>query len=254
MKKFITILLITISFNSIAQEENSPIKITIQTPTNNQQLSVEFYESLNYTVISHDEPTVVTDGKMLIEINPDRFARAGVKFYKDSWRIEIEKLKKLTNVYTIEDGFMLNDLNGCWIYLMESNLNIDFTPSDSQPKGITGNFMGLSLESPNMKKSLEIWEALDFSITTGAIEKGFVIIKNKSGFSVSMMKPLTCPHLFFNPSLTFFNGKENLDIIDKIRRINIPITEEITRFNKDGIVDNIIIRDPGGLGFFIFND
>ncbi len=68
------------------------------------------------------------------------------------------------------------------------------------------------------------------------------------------MKPNACPHLFFNPSLTYFNGKNNIDIIAKIRALNISITEEITHFNKEGKVDNIIIRDPGGFGFFLFND
>jgi hypothetical protein len=68
------------------------------------------------------------------------------------------------------------------------------------------------------------------------------------------MKPLTCLHLFFNPSLTYFNGGNNLAVIENIRKLGIPITEEITHFNKDGIVDNIIIRDPGGFGFFVFND
>jgi len=68
------------------------------------------------------------------------------------------------------------------------------------------------------------------------------------------MQPYSCPHLFFNPSMTFFNGKENLQIIERIRNLDIPITEEIREFNKEGIADNIIIRDPGGYGFFIFSD
>lgn len=46
----------------------------------------------------------------------------------------------------------------------------------------------------------------------------------------------------------------NLAVIKKIRELNIPIVEEISTFNKEGIVDNIIIRDPGGYGFFIFSD
>ncbi len=54
--------------------------------------------------------------------------------------------------------------------------------------------------------------------------------------------------------MTFFNGKDNLNLIAKIREAGIPITEEITHFNKENIVDNIIIRDPGGYGFFIFSD
>jgi hypothetical protein len=43
-------------------------------------------------------------------------------------------------------------------------------------------------------------------------------------------------------------------VIQKIRDLNIPITEEITAFNTECIVDNVIIRDPEGFGFFVFND
>ena len=58
----------------------------------------------------------------------------------------------------------------------------------------------------------------------------------------------------YNPSLTYFNGGKNLPVIAAIREAGIPITEEITHFNEDGIVDNVILRDPGGYGFYIFND
>ena len=69
------------------------------------------------------------------------------------------------------------------------------------------------------------------------------------------MNPLMCPHLFFNPSLTYFNGKENNPkVIKRLRELKITITEEITHFNDKGIADNVIICDPGGYGFFIFND
>jgi hypothetical protein len=63
------------------------------------------------------------------------------------------------------------------------------------------------------------------------------------------MKPFSCPYLFYNPSLTFFNGKENNPkVIQKVR----DLTEEITAFNTEGIVNNVIIRDPGGFGLFVF--
>ena len=45
-----------------------------------------------------------------------------------------------------------------------------------------------------------------------------------------------------------------MEVIGKVRELGIPIAEEITHFNKEGLVDNIIIRDPGGYGFFIFSD
>jgi hypothetical protein len=36
--------------------------------------------------------------------------------------------------------------------------------------------------------------------------------------------------------------------------LDIKVEEEITAFNPDGIIDNVILRDEGGYGFFVFND
>jgi hypothetical protein len=62
------------------------------------------------------------------------------------------------------------------------------------------------------------------------------------------------PHLFFNPSLTYFNGKNNLAVIESLRESGIPLAQEITHFNDKGIVDNVILQDAGGLGIFVFSD
>lgn len=249
MKNHICILitlLITVS-NLYAQ------MTIIQTPTNNVDQSLDFYQKLNYKVIAKEPMPVLTDGKGVIQINPDRFARAGVKMYSDSWKEKATELKELTMVWDIDNGYLLNEGNGCWIYLLEGETGFEFTPEES-PFGMAGNFMGVSLETSDMERSYKIWELLGFSIVMGELGKGFIVMANESGFSVSMMNILTCPHLFFNPSMTFFNGDKNMEIIKNIREAGIPITEEITHFNKEGIVDNIIIRDPGGLGFFIFSD
>ena len=116
---------------------------------------------------------------------------------------------------------------------------------------VLGNNMGLSLETTDFEKSNQIWQAVGFKKSD---QQGWVVFKNEDGLIVSLMKPNNCPHLFFNPSLTCFNGAANPDIIQKIRDLDIPITEEITQFNKQGLVDKLILRDPGGYGFFVFND
>lgn len=227
---------------------------TIHTPTNNLQNSLDFYQKLQFKTIQHEQLTLVTDGKALIEINPDRFARAGVKMYQSDWSTTVAELEKETAVTKITDGYLLGDPSGTWIYLIEKEVNIDFESSENA-FGITGNFAGLSLETTDMKKSAAIWQILGLEKTMGSLEQGWITFQNMAGFGVSLMKPMSCPHLFFNPSLTYFNGKENNPkIIQKIREIGIPIAEEITHFNKNGEVDNIIIRDPGGYGFFLFND
>ncbi|MFT6358588.1 MAG: hypothetical protein ACJAYJ_002814 [Saprospiraceae bacterium] len=37
---------------------------------------------MQFRIIENEQLTLVTDGRVVIEINPDRFARAGVKNYQ----------------------------------------------------------------------------------------------------------------------------------------------------------------------------
>lgn len=225
----------------------------IHTPTNQLKTSLEFYQKLGFKKLVSKAPALVTDGKTVIEINPDRFARAGVKLFKKKWTKEVARLKKLTAVHKTKEGFLLSDASGVWIYLVEGELKIKFKPAKASFSTL-GNYAGLSLESLDIARSVAVWKALGFE-TNGSPEQGWVACKNEDELTVNIMNPLMCPHLFFNPSLTYFNGKENNPkVIKKIRALKIPITEEITHFNDKGIVDNVIIRDPGGYGFFVFND
>jgi hypothetical protein len=225
----------------------------IISPTNSIEKSLDFYQRLNYKILSKENPCLVSDGNFIIEINADRFTRAGIKLFKSDWSSEIAALEKLTTITPTETGYLLSDPNGVWIYLETKELKIN-QEIEGKSEGLTGNFAGMSIEAADMTKSAEIWQTLGFEKNHGSVEQGWIAYSNGSDIGLSLMRPLMCPHLFFNPSLTFFNGKNNMSLIEKIREAGIPIAEEITHFNKQGIVDNIIIRDPGGYGFFIFND
>lgn len=229
------------------------MKALIQSPTPNLEQSLNFYSRLGYTVVASGDHQIVSDGKALIQINPSRFARAGFKLYASEWTSIVEKLESFTSVMKTDDGYLFSDPSGVWIYLIngEPEFSIDLSEISAS---VLGNYMGISLESVDLLRSVKIYETLGLKVTMGSEENGWIALMNEEGFGVSIMKPLSCPHLFFNPSFTFFNGGENMKIIEEVRKREIPITEEITHFNKEGIVDNIIIRDPGGFGFFIFND
>lgn len=225
----------------------------IHTPTIKLDNSLSFYKQLGFKLLTDKAQTLVTDGKTVIELNPDRFARAGVKLYNNSWTKEVTKLKKLTSVHKTSNGFLLADPSGVWIYLISGELKIKYKPV-KESFSVLGNYAGISLESADIARSVAVWKALGFK-TSGSIEQGWIACKNEDELVVNIMSPLMCPHLFFNPSLTYFNGKENNPkVIKRLRELNIPITEAITHFNDKGVADNVIIRDPGGYGFFIFND
>lgn len=229
------------------------MKTIIHTPTNDLDKSIAFYRKLRFKFISESSPTLVTDGKVMIELNPERYARAGVKIYADSWTSALHELGKLTAITDHNNGHLLSDPSGVRIYLEIGDPPHAFASSD-ESFSILGNNAGISLETTDISKSMAIWKLLGFTHISGKIEQGWISCTNDDGLAVSLMAPNSCPHLFFNPSLTYFNGKGNIDIIDKVRALNIPIAEEITFFNKKDIVDNIIIRDPGGYGFFLFSD
>lgn len=223
----------------------------IHTPTPDLKKSIDFYTRLGFFVDKTSEPTLVSDGDIVIEINSDRTARVGMALYGRKWGDVIPKLKSPT--HPCKGGHVCADPSGVWVYLMDGDASVidrkDF------PTTILGKCMGVTIETMDMVRSLAFWETLGFTISMGKAESGWVVVSAEGCPGVSIMKPLMCPHLFFNPSLTYFNGNEgNPIVIDKVRKAGIPITEEITHFNKEGIVDNIIIRDPGGFGFFLFND
>lgn len=225
------------------------MRTIIQTPTPNLADSLLFYQQLQFKVLSD---TSVTDGKIQIDINPDRFARLAIKLYQKDWSVLHNKLAKEKDfiVISTKEGQLLSDPNGVLVYLVAAEI----PPPLNTTKALTGNFAGISIETVAVKKTILFWESLGYELSCGSEAQGWMTFSNGSGVDVSIMKIGACPHLFFNPSLTYFNGQENLALIQKIKAANISITEEITHFNKAGIVDNIIIRDPGGLGFFIFND
>ncbi len=227
------------------------MKTHIITPTPNITASIAFYEDLQFSVTPYGNKHLATDGSAIIEIDPSRYTRAGIKIMTNSANELIIELQKITKVLQLENTYCLSDPSGTMIYISEEKtIEIEHQKKSS----LLGNFAGLSLETVDPEKTMEIWNVIGFTKQTGSIDQGWVTLTDAQGLSVSIMKPNTCPHLFFNPSLTYFNGGSNLEIIQKVRLSGIPITEEITYFNDKDIVDNIIIRDPGGYGFFIFND
>lgn len=74
------------------------MKTVIQTPTPNLEDSITFYSKLGFTLLSKENPVLFSDGKVLIEINPERFARAGIKLASTSWEETVDELNKITAV------------------------------------------------------------------------------------------------------------------------------------------------------------
>lgn len=226
------------------------MNVVIQTPTPDILKSKTFYTMMGFTQIT--DSNAFTDGKSIIEINPERFARPGIKLIAESWSNEVEVLNSITKVIKTDTGYLLGDCTGTWIYLIESTESLTI-PENCSPS-LFGNNQGLTIESIDIEKAANIWNAIGFKTVAGKIEQGWISLVNIGGVVINIMTPNCCPHLFLNPSISYFNGTNNPGMIEKIRTTGIEIKEEITHFSKENTVDNILMADPGNIGFFIFND
>lgn len=218
----------------------------VQIPSPKSVACKDFYTKLGFTSFTSFSKKYVTDGSILIELNPDPYSRPAVKLYGKDWK------EPLTSKFIpFKDGLLGQDPSGVWVMLLNGDIKIELPPS---VPSLLGNYAGISIECLSIEQSLKFWHSLGFNIQNGTVEQGWIGLNNSDGFTLSLMKPGVCPHLFINPSLTYFNGENNPKIIDKIRKLDIPILEEIDIFNKEGIIDNITLLDPAGIGIFVFND
>lgn len=223
----------------------------VQTVCGNIEDSNSFYDRLNFTKLILDGKCIYTDGKVNIHVNEESKARPGIQLFGGAF--DIDGLKQIANVIPIEGGHLLTDYSGVWVYLIEGN-GTDLEKENNAKPSVLGNYDGVSIETTNIVNSIKVWEKLSFKVTMGSAEAGWVSLANENGDVISLISAFNCPHLFINPSLTYFNGKNNPRIIEEIRKVEIRIAEEVTVFNKEGKVDNVILQDPGGLGMFVFND
>ncbi len=224
------------------------MRLVIQTPTPDIDKSIRFYKTLNFEIQEHKSEVFAFDSKVIIRINPERTARVSIQLISSDWTA----VKQASEIIPINDNHLVLDPNGIWVELIEKDTFIHTL--NTNQSSILGAYNSISIETLNIEKSYTFWETLGFKASPIDFSKGWLSATSKNQDSVSFLKALQCPHLFFNPSLTYFNGTQNINIINEIKTRGVEVTEGITVFNTENIVDNIILRDPGGLGFFIFND
>jgi predicted lactoylglutathione lyase len=232
-----------------ATNKKEVMKLVVETPAPNLDRSIAFYTSLGF----ERRGPYFSDGQCALEVNPTKSARPGFKFYKYSWEEWLGSHSADFSIKKVEDRHVLMDPSGVYISLIEGE-----RPSEAheitKEEGLLGTYAGISIETVSIQRSVDFYTAFGFTINMGHADQGWITLENTDGTVLSLMEVGSCPHSFANPSLTYFNGGKNLSVIEKIRQSGVAFFEEVNIFNKEGIVDNVILRDPGGLGIFVFND
>lgn len=216
-----------------------------QTPTPNLSDSVAFFKKAGWEQVDHENQLIFRDKNQIVRINSGVHVRPGLVVFAS------DEEKRPGIFQKVGEDWIASCPSNIWVYWEKETREIPIGDQNS----ILGNPAGLTIETLNMTESLKFYTQLGFTVSGGDASHGFVSMQHESGFGLTLLQAGMCPHLFLNPSISYFNGKEgNPKVIEKIRQEGLTILQEVDHFNEQKIVDNLILREPGGMGFFIFND
>ena len=227
------------------------MQLFLQTCTPQLEKSKNYFAALDFKLIDYEDNTLVYDQQVHILIDHQRSGRRGLTLVKENWDKEIAEIGQLVAIFQRENCHYFISPSGTR-FALKSGLMVKIPPT--QTKCILGNYSGISLETMDIVKSRKFMQVLGFVQSSGSVEQGWISCTDENNNTISLMAPFGCPHLFVNPSGTFFNSGANPEIIAEVRKRQIPIYEEVTAFNAKCEVDNIILQEPGGIGFFVFYD
>jgi len=211
--------------------------ILFQNSTPDFERSLAFYRNLNFQVEEHENFAWIYDSQVAWQLMKDRRCRHSIHFFE------------------AERDEVLQTPGGVLVYFHKEKAPDLPERGEAIPPSWLGNYAGISVEVLDLEAEIAWWERFHFKITAGEVGQGWcAMMSDDFPFGISLMKIGVCPHQFLSPSFTYFNGKKNLEIIEKLRKSNVSFFEEITAFNEQGLADNVILASPCGLGFFIFSD
>jgi hypothetical protein len=197
-----------------------------------------------------DHGAYVYDRSVVIFVSDLTKERLGLSLCQADWSSELDAVRAYAVPLEIEGGSLISDSSGMHVKLLQNTIEL---PSSSD-NSILGSYSDLSIEVVEFERSKLIWQALGYSQTGGDEKQGWIVLSKDGQTSISLIKAGSCPHIFRNPGLNYFNGTSNGQIIQRVRESGVTIGEELTVFSETGVVDNIILQDPAGLMFFLFND
>ena len=195
------------------------MKLTQQNPGIDLNQSIVFYEKLGFKIQTLGTRIIALDAQSCIEINPERTARVCIQQHQSNWNKTLLNLKSHTPIIKTKKGYLITDHNGIWIKLIVETWDEKITSLNY--KSLLGNYAGVCIETLEVSKSYEFWNLLSFSSKSKDFSKGWIEMKSEVGDSISLIKAQQCPHLFFNPSMTYFNGSHNLEIIESIKKLKL---------------------------------
>ena len=206
------------------------MRLIVESPAPDLKNNLLYYKRLGFQCVEWEDVYLCQTKQLCILLNPDPYSRPCINLFG----VQTQK----------------TELSPSGTRIKQHKKKVEIPQVEL--KSLFGNYSGVCLETLDLNASYHFWQAKGFKGSLAA-QATWCSLKHESGAVINLLKANHCPHLFFNPSLAFFNGKKNSAVIKQIKTLQIPIQQEVI-FDKETHADNLVLSDPGGIGFFIFND
>ena len=206
------------------------MRLIVESPAPHLKESLPYYKKIGFQCSEWKNAYLCQTKSLTIFLNPDPYSRPCL------------------NLFGAQEKKTTVSPSGTWI--KERKEKIKYSNIDT--KSLLGNYAGTCIETLDIEAYFIFWQAKGFKGKLN-LNASWCELENENGDRLSLLKANCCPHLFTNPSLAFFNGPENSTIIQKIKALRLPVKQEVI-FGEESSAENLILNDPGRLGFFVFND
>ncbi len=176
------------------------MKLIVESPSRNLNVSIAYYKQLGFHCKPFKQGWLCHAKQLTILLNPDPYSRPCIHLFE-----------------TEEDSLGVSP-SGTWV----KQLTEKGTAVNTETESSLGNYAGVCLETLDLKASFNFWQDKGFQGTFDPTNS-WCTLTHKTGDSISLLKAHSCPHLFTNPALAFFNGQKNKAIIQGIRKLALPI-------------------------------
>lgn len=223
--------------------------------------SLQFYEKLGYKQLTDTaSPTrhdaLLTDGMILLSLRVGSARKATLTYFADDVAEKVDGFERLgvsfDETYRTGGkitGATLTDPNGLQVDLIQAAPSQVPKPP-GKPISKAGQFGELSIETEDVRKSLDFWARLGFEPTqqTPASPDSWASIADGL-LMLGIYVKGHCPHIIKTPSITYFDA-EAAQRIRGLKEEEMTFVQEIP--GEDGETGHAVAQAPGGQLLFLF--
>lgn len=218
--------------------------------------SIQFYEKLGYKQLTgttsptqHD--ALLTDGLILLSLRVGSAWKATLVYFAENVAEQVESFERLGVSFDEkhETGATLTDPNGLQVELIQAEPSqVPKTPG--KPISKAGQFGELSIETEDVRKSLDFWTKLGFEPTQympaspdawASIADGLLML--------GIYSKGHCPHIIKTPSITYFEAEAS-ERIRQLKAEGMTFAQELP--GENGETGHAIAQAPEGQLIFLF--